>query len=183
MENNMSFVYSKRSFYAILFLFLTLPSYSENFSCDELNGQWQGSYQEKTNLYGQSGPWPISFSIKYDAKTKIFNGIADTPLIPSSVSLEGEIHYIQTEPGKIIGVCQNNKIEKLLVYYSEKHCGHYTTPGGKLGKKNLSLNFDYEFSMNEAKFSFKLVKINNKMNETNFEFLPFKKLPTIKSCH
>lgn len=179
-----TFRQKKISLVILILSFLTSNiSYAKQDKCLLLTGEWEGTYREETAIFPHSGPWPIKFSIIYDSKTHLLFGLANTPLVPSSVSAEGTINYVSQEKAQIIGSCENNKITQLLLSVGQPKCGHYTKPGGKVLFKNSSiLHLTYETAMRDIVFTSLLHKVSeNPSVSLQKQILP--KMPQIESCH
>jgi len=138
--------------------------HSEDDTCKQLTGTWQGSVTDPHGLFGGT-PAPITLKITHTKGN--FFGISHT----KNAIINNALNH------SFSGQCVNGKLIKVYLQNSSK-CGHFA-PAGKITGSQLTLFLPFENAMTGTDFVVKAKRVNTSPGKVP----QFKTPAPLTTCH
>ncbi len=133
-------------------------------ACQQLTGQWQGSFQDTTGLFGIKDQH-ITLNIQYSKG--LIKGTSTSPDKVAGAAISGVFS----------GQCHNGTLTNIYLY-NQQRCGHYA-PRGKVNTTKITLYLPYENAMTQTDFKITATRVNRHPEEIMLK----KPIKQLISCH
>jgi len=149
---------------------MTLDKYYQA-ECEDYTGTWQGFITDRTDLFDDGGPWPITLKLYQQ------NGI-----IWGRTSEVKSKKHVTFASNEFWAQCKNGKLQN--IFWGKKNsCGALSQQGGLISRNVLALQLNWENAMTGAELLVFLQRKNNLAPYYESSHLISYDPSAVKTCH